>query len=187
MLLPGPLRCGTFLPPLAHLAGAANSAGRSNRPAKGHPELSGLRLLADLSPRRRCPLKLAGRLTVRSSGSHRRTSLIGAVGTLVTSGPRPSRPDCEGSRGVGGPGPLRIRLEAETICRGALASRKPAGGEREALTETHEAQSGPRCRSAPVWGGGTPLRSRPGGGRLIRTADPMASGGYVSERRLRHR
>ena len=97
--------------------------------------------------------------------SHCRTSLIGAVGTLVTSGPRPSRPDCEGARGDGGaPEPLRIRFEAETIAGAHPASRQPAGGEREAPTELTTRSRGLAVAARRCGGDGTPLRSHRGEG-----------------------
>ena len=76
--------------------------------------------------------------------SHRRTSLISAVGTLVTSGPRPSRPRLRRVPGCGGPRePLRIRVEAETIAGEHWRVGSRSGGEREALTELTKRSRGP--------------------------------------------
>ena len=96
--------------------------------------------------------------------SHRRTSLISAVGTLVTSGPRPSRPRLRRVPGCGGPRePLHPYARPRPSPGSTGESAAGPGGEREALTELTKRSRGPLLQRAGV--GRPNAATEPPGGR----------------------
>jgi hypothetical protein len=133
---------------------------RSNRPANGHPELSGLRSGRPRSSGRQCHRSSPGgsRFALQFApvklDQRKRGSRWSGRGVL-------DAPICEGSRAWGARSPSHASSRGRDHRRERW--RLTAGGEgrREAPRALHEAQAGPRSRSAPTGGDGTPLPRRP--------------------------
>jgi hypothetical protein len=159
-VFPALLRRDRFLPPLAQIAGAANSVGRSNRPANGHPEPRGLRIRPTLKSWSAMHFRrsLGGsRLLFRVAPPVKLDQRQGEP--LVKSG-RLARPDVRRVPGWGNPGAPGLRRvpgwgarsPSPSEPRVAIIADWTTGQARgEAPIALRVVQAGPRSRSEPTW------------------------------------